>query len=238
MNKNAIIHNIIKDLQSHIDPAYKKGCTAFFKESITIYGVRTPITRKIAKKYWQEIKGESKEHIFDLCEMLLEKGYMELAIIAFSFARNLEKQYLVTDFKRFESWLKKYVTNWALCDDFCTHAFGALVYTYPKKLLSKVFAWTKSKNRWEKRAAAVTLIHFAKKKTWTDQYLKTAKALMHDPDDLVQKGYGWMLKEGSNVWSAKIFNFVMDNKTKMSRTALRYAIEKYPKEMRKEALKK
>jgi 3-methyladenine DNA glycosylase AlkD len=36
----------------------------------------------------------------------------------------------------------------------------------------------------------------------------------------------------------EIFAYVMKHKDKMPRTALRYAIEKYPKEKRKEAMRK
>ncbi len=63
-----------------------------------------------------------------------------------------------------------------------------------------------------------------------------AKALLEDNEDLVQKGYGWMLKEAGNSYQKEVFNFVMANKKLMSRTALRYAIEKLPDKLRKKAI--
>jgi 3-methyladenine DNA glycosylase AlkD len=54
----------------------------------------------------------------------------------------------------------------------------------------------------------------------------------------VRKGYGWMLKEASRKNLKKVFDYVMANKKTMPRTALRYAIEKMPAELKKEAMAK
>ena len=59
-----------------------------------------------------------------------------------------------------------------------------------------------------------------------------------DRDDMVQKGYGWLLKEASRKHTDEVFAFVMKNRQQMPRTALRYAIELMPKEMKAEAMKK
>ncbi len=55
---------------------------------------------------------------------------------------------------------------------------------------------------------------------------------------MVQKGYGWMLKVASEAHQKQVFDYVMENKDTMPRTALRYAIEKMPADMKKEAMKK
>jgi 3-methyladenine DNA glycosylase AlkD len=55
---------------------------------------------------------------------------------------------------------------------------------------------------------------------------------------MVQKGYGWMLKSASKPHENEIFDFVMQNKARMPRTALRYAIEKMPSELKASAMAK
>jgi len=65
-----------------------------------------------------------------------------------------------------------------------------------------------------------------------------ADLFLADEDDMVQKGYGWMLKEASNKFPNEVFEYVMNNKKEMPRTALRYAIEKLPVDKRKKAMKK
>jgi 3-methyladenine DNA glycosylase AlkD len=62
--------------------------------------------------------------------------------------------------------------------------------------------------------------------------------LLTDTDDMVQKGYGWLLKEESRKHQTKVFDYVVKNRKVMPRTALRYAIELMPRELKEEAMKK
>ena len=102
--------------------------------------------------------------------------------------------------------------------------------------LYKLNIWAKSKNRWERRASTVILICLIKRKDYLKKIFEIADILLLDKDDLVQKGYGWMLKEASNVYQKKIFDYVIKNKKIMPRTALRYAIEKMPQNMKQKAM--
>ena len=68
--------------------------------------------------------------------------------------------------------------------------------------------------------------------------LEVADILLTDKDDLVQKGYGWMLKTASKSHQEEIFDYVIRNKASMPRTALRYAIEKMPVELKSQAMAK
>jgi 3-methyladenine DNA glycosylase AlkD len=70
-----------------------------------------------------------------------------------------------------------------------------------------------------------------------NQAFKTADAVLLDEDDMVQKGYGWMLKEASQAFPKEVFDFVNARKARMPRTALRYAIEKLPAKQRKQLMK-
>jgi 3-methyladenine DNA glycosylase AlkD len=108
---------------------------------------------------------------------------------------------------------------------------------YPK-FLSELKKWATSENRWMRRAAAVTLIIPARKGLFLNDIFEIAGILLVDKDDLVQKGYGWMLKAASQAYQKEVFDFVMKYKAPMPRTALRYAIEKMPQEMKVEAMKK
>lgn len=65
-----------------------------------------------------------------------------------------------------------------------------------------------------------------------------ADILLTDPDDLVQKGYGWMLKATSEAYQERVFRYVMEHKDIMPRMALRYAIEKMPTELKVRAMAK
>ncbi len=237
MKQEKIIESVRQELKRHTDQRYHDGVKNFFKEEIELYGVRTPDIRKISSAYFSDIKGKSKQEIFGLCEKLLKTDISEERTIACDWAYRLKSYYEKKDFKLFESWLKKYVSNWAACDDLCCHAFGCFILQFPE-FFARIKTWAKSKNRWLRRASAVILIYSLRKRKMLSQAFEIADLLLMDQDDLVQKGYGWMLKEASNQYPTEIFKYVMKHKDRMPRTALRYAIEKLSPALRQRAMKR
>jgi 3-methyladenine DNA glycosylase AlkD len=108
---------------------------------------------------------------------------------------------------------------------------------YPE-YISRLKKWAQSQNRWVKRASAVSLIIQARKGKFLNDIFEIADILLSDRDDIVQKGYGWMLKAASEAHQKEVFNYVMSKKTTMPRTSLRYAIEKMPAELKALAMAK
>ncbi len=232
-----ILDNLRKELKANSDPKTKQSFQRFFKEGAKCYGVKTGVVGKIAGKYWNQAKLLSKEKIFSLCTKLYSSGFCEEAFVVSMWVPNLTNQFAPSDFKIFENWINKYVDNWAKCDGFCNHTVGNFVQKYPK-FVNKLKVWAKSKNRWLKRAATVTLIVPGKQGKFLKDAFEIADILLKDPDDMVQKGYGWLLKEESRVNQKQVFNYVMKNKKEMPRTALRYAIELMPKNLKQKAMEK
>jgi 3-methyladenine DNA glycosylase AlkD len=232
-----IISQVKQELQENIYSKTREYSRSFFKEEIKYHGVKISTVTKISKKFFQHIEHLSKDTIFGFCEELLKSGYIEEAFIAYKWSDYLKDRYEPEDFVVFEHWLNTYVSNWAECDTLCNHTLGTFVEKYPQ-YVEKLKKWTQSQNRWVKREAAATLILPARKGMFLDDVFEIADKLLLDGDDLVQKGYGWMLKEASKQHQEEVFNYVIRNRAEMPRTALRYAIEKMPENLRKEAMKK
>jgi 3-methyladenine DNA glycosylase AlkD len=233
---NLIIKKIQTELKNTSDEKTLATSQLFFKEEIKSYGVKTETVSKISKNEFKTLKTSSKSEIFELCEELWKSGYMEESLIACDWSYSIHKKYEPGDFQVFEKWIKTYVNNWASCDTFCNHTMGAFLEMYPQNLSGlKIFA--RSDNRWMRRAASVSLIIPARKGKFLKEILEIASLLIKDKDDLVQKGYGWMLKVASQSHQQEIFDFVMKNKSSMPRTALRYAIEKMPTDLKELAMK-
>lgn len=226
-----ILDKIRVELTNNSDEKTLAGSQHFFKEMIKCYGVKTPIVSKISKEFFKQIDSSPKYDIFNLCEKLLRSGYIEESFIACHWSYFIHKKYEPGDFQVFEKWINEYVTNWATCDTLCNHTVGEFIGMYPQ-YISKLKDMAKSDNRWMRRAASVTLIIPARKGKFLSDILEIADILLLDKDDLVQKGYGWMLKAASESNQNAIFDYVMKNKAIMPRTALRYAIEKMPKDLK------
>lgn len=233
--------NIIADLRKNLiensSQERKLKNQYFFKEDVKFHGLTNPATLKIAKEYLPIIKKLSKSEIFKVCEELWKSGYMEEAIIACNWSYSVHKKFETNDISIFENWIQKYVTNWASCDTLCNHTVGEFIEMYPE-YISKLKIWAKSSNRWMKRAAAVSLIVPGKKGLFLNYIFEIANNLLLDNDDMVQKGYGWMLKSASHSHQNEVFEYIMSKKHIMPRTSLRYAIEKMPDYLKTEAMKK
>ena len=234
---NDILAQLRNDLEASADTQTKKSFQRFFKERVKYYGVKVPTVGKIAKKYWKQIEALDKQTIFKMCEELYRSDYTEEAFVVSFWLPNYIDQLQPADLGTFKIWIEQYINNWAKCDGFCNHTVGDLIQKYPQ-LISEVKGWAKSDNRWLRRAAAVSLIVPAKKGEFLEDAIEICNLLLADGDEMVQKGYGWLLKEESRKHQQEIFEYVVKNKSTMPRTALRYAIELMPKELKAEAMKK
>ena len=243
---DAIINKIRHELNNNIEHKVTKS----FKEDVKILGVSSSVLQKISKSFFKIICDYPKNQIFEISEELWKSGYNEEAFIACHFSYYIHKQYTPDDFEIFDRWIKNYVSNWAMCDTLCNHTVGTFVEKYPE-FIENLKTWARSDNRWVKRASAVSLIIPARRGFFLNDILEIADILLLDEDNLVQKGYGWMLKAASLTETfvkandeikkkhlEAVFNFVMKNKSIMPRTALRYAIEKMSKEMKIRAMEK
>ncbi|MDR0764872.1 MAG: DNA alkylation repair protein [Synergistaceae bacterium] len=236
---NDIVEKVRGLLRENSDEETRIGSRRFFKknECILAHGVKSAAVRKIAKAAFAEIRGLPKNDIFALCEDFWKSGYIEEIGAACEWSYAVRGQYIPEDFSIFEKWVDIYVNNWMACDTLCNHTIGTFIEMYPK-FAASLTGWSKSKSRWKKRASAVSLIIPARKGLFLPEIFEIADTLISDPDDLVQKGYGWMLKAASDARRSEVFDFVVARKGVMPRIAFRYAIEKMPPERRAEAMKK
>jgi len=193
-------------------------------------GLTTGTIRAISSRVFKIIKDKDINNVLSLCEELLDEKRWELGVIAYDWAFRMKKQYTDETFYIFERWLKKYVTGWGDCDDFCTHAFGELL-SQNNSLFNQVIEWTNHPDFWVRRAAAVILIYPIKKGKFQDiDPFIIADKLMQDSHHLVLKGYGWMLKVLSSIQKDEVYRYLVINKNVMPRVSLRYAIEKFSKD--------
>lgn len=210
----------------------------FFKHQVKLYGIKSKGVTDIANEFYKtHLKNLPKSVIFIICEELFSSQWLEESFLACNWSLRYHKEYQIDDFDLFEQWINLYVKNWATCDTFCNHNVMELVVKY-SSLISRLKIWANSPNLWMRRAAAVTLIIPARQGQFLDDIFEIATQLLTDKEDMVQKGYGWLLKATSESHLEEVFQYVIKNKHIMPRTALRYAIEKMPDDYKKIAMAK
>lgn len=225
------------DITRHDTPENRLNYQRFSKTILAEpEAIKLPILRKIAAAEFRKLRQHTPADILACCDALLDSELRYMRFFAFDFADRCTRGQKPADFARFERWLRRFVSSWDSCDQLCGGALGHLLLQFPD-LAARTVPWRTSKNLWLRRAAAVALIVPVRKALLLQTVMACAKTLLCDPEDLVQKGYGWMLKEASKAFPDQIFAFVMAHRSTMPRTALRYAIEKFPEARRRQAMK-
>jgi len=186
-------------------------------------GLTVPQCRDLAGKY--------KDISFDDIGKLLrseihEERLIALLILVYQFENDelLERRI-------YEFYLKntKFVNNWDLVDASAANIAGGYLIDKPKGILHEL---AKSNNIWERRISIIATHKFIKN-GMVKEALEIAEELVQDENDLIQKALGWTLREVGKKNLKKEQKFLKKHYQKMGRTALRYAIEKFPESVRK-----
>jgi len=128
------------------------------------------------------------------------------------------------------------INNWDLVDLTADKIVGAYLQNKQKRERMILYQLAKSTNLWERRIAIIATFNFIKHKDFDDT-LKISEILLNDNHDLIQKAVGWMLREIGKRDQKTEENFLHQYYQTMSRTMLRYAIEKFPEPKRQAYLK-
>lgn len=106
------------------------------------------------------------------------------------------------------------------------------------QLAPNLLKWSRSKNLWVRRASAAALVSLARKGEHLDLAYQVAEHLFPDKEDLIHKATGWLLREAGKTDSVRLEKFLLQHGQQIPRTALRYAIERFPEQKRKAILEK
>jgi 3-methyladenine DNA glycosylase AlkD len=196
-----------------------------YGEGDIFLGLTVPQQREVAKE-------ASKRFSLNDIEKLLQSKIHEERLISLLI--------LVDKFKDspkeiFDFYLShaKFVNNWDLVDLSAPKIVGSWLLN--KKDRGILIKLAKSENLWEKRISIVSTYILIKNGEFND-CLKISKILLKDKHDLIHKAVGWMLREVGKKDQAILEEFLKNNYSDLSRTTLRYAIERFPENLRKQFL--
>jgi 3-methyladenine DNA glycosylase AlkD len=236
MHKPIKITSLKKELRGLADPTQAKSLLRFFKtgpgqygEGDQFLGIKVPVQRKLAKQY-RDLNLEDVEKL--LASKIHEERLISLMIL-------IEKYEMGSGDERdkiIELYLAntRNINNWDLVDLSAPHLLGRHIFMKATKLLQKLAG---SSSLWERRIAIIATYYFIKN-GHIDTTMKIAEMLISDTHDLIHKAVGWMLREaGKRDLDAEI-RFLDRHSTAMPRTMLRYAIEKFPENLRRMYLMK
>lgn len=229
-----MLNKLKKELEKIADANHAKVFQKFFKtgkgeygEGDTFLGIKNPIQKQIAKSF-NELDLNSIQELLN--SQIHEHRSISLVILLNQYKKADEKQKQ----NIFEFYIKnaKKINNWDLVDSSAPHILGDYLLNKDKDILYQL---TKSENLWEKRIAIISTYTFIKNNEFADT-LKISEMLLSDSHDLIHKAVGWMLREIGKRNQKIEEEFLKKYYKQMPRTMLRYAIEKFPEDLRKKYL--
>ncbi len=231
---------MIKTIQSRLESLADEPTAGilrrFFKtgpgeygEGDRFRGIRVPVLRKLCREF---------RHVgVEVISELLDSPWHEDRMLALLL---LIERYQSSSESGREALYHFYcsrtdrINNWDLVDVTCPHIVGRHLHTRDR---SPLYRFVESSNLWERRIAIVSTFHFIRDNDFSDT-IALAERLLADPEELLHKATGWMLREVGKRDQPLLEAFLEEYATAMPRTMLRYSIERLPEEERKGWLKR
>lgn len=233
-----MLKNIKKDLNDLGNPVQAKILQRFFKTGPNQYGagdvflgLKVPIIRQIVTKYFQEL---GLTEIKDLLESNIHEYRLAACLILvkkYETAKDQQLKQQIVDF--YLAHLDR-INNWDLVDLSAPKILGQSLLI--KKDRTLLYDLAKKDHLWSQRVAIIATYALIKDNQLEDT-LKLSRLLLNHHHDLIHKAVGWMLRELGKKNQALLEDFLLENYQSMSRTTLRYAIEKLTESKRKFYLK-
>jgi 3-methyladenine DNA glycosylase AlkD len=216
----AVLDELISAVVAAGVPEDARSKTAYFASARTedqFLGVRVPVLRQLARA------SKGKVTVTD-AEILLASPWHELRLLG---GILLVQLYKTGPDESVEVVLRNThrLDNWDLVDAVAPYTVGPWLLAHPERrpLLDELVA---SPLIWERRIALVATFALIRAGEH-DDLLRLARKVLDDPEDLVHKAAGWMLREVGSRDRAALNGFLDAHAAQMPRVMLRYALEKH-----------
>ncbi len=216
-----VLHSYATSERARVSQRFFKTGPGEYGEGDVFIGVTVPQCRTIAKQFKHLTLNDIESH---LASPIHEERLVALLVLIEKYKKEDKKA--IVDF-----YLRNVnrVNNWDLVDLSADKLVGDYLQDKDSSILYRL---ARSNHLWSRRVAIVSTFAFIKKKKF-EQTLKLVELLMQDEHDLIQKACGWMLREIGKRNEKYLDTFLAMHYSKMPRTMLRYAIERFPETRRK-----
>lgn len=206
---------------------FKTGAGEYGEGDLFI-GVTVPDTRAVARPF----RGLPRP---ELCALLDSAVHEERLAALLLMVEEYRRGDAAAKRAVFDLYMRKLdaVNNWDLVDLSAPGIVGAHLLARSRRRLHDL---ARSRNLWRRRVAIVSTMEFIRHGQLDDTFA-IAEVLLDDPEDLIHKAAGWMLREAGKRDTAAEEAFLARHHARMPRTMLRYAIERFPEPKRKRFLR-
>ena len=228
---------MLRYLKSHANKTRAASYQRYFKEPVDYLGVGKVKMTEALQNLLDRVEGAwTIKEAVQFCNLMVKDPHMESRGLGFQVVAAYVPEAppaLLADIKR---WLETACGNWGLVDSTLAPSILAPHLDLHPDLIREVVSWTESPSQWVRRGATVAFVSLVKQKKHVPTAYRIASRLFDDEEDLVQKAVGWLLRETGKSDMERLKTFLLKHGPKIPRTSVRYAIERFPKDERKQIL--
>jgi len=225
---NSLVRQQLKTLaneeKAEILQRFFKTGPGGYGEGDRFLGIQVPLLRKVARQYKAFPLKETEQLLYSPFH---EERLLALLMLVLQYKQGDEPSRAAI----YRLYLQNtaFINNWDLVDVSAEHVVGAHLFNRSRRIL---YDLARSVSLWERRIAVMATFHFIRREDFADA-LDVSRMLLADKEDLIHKAVGWMLREIGKRDLAAEQEFLNKHCRIMPRTMLRYAIEKFPEDLRK-----
>ena len=206
-----IYRELVQAIHQHVNPAIAAKNRLWYKnEDFQSYGLRAVDYREVDRLFRHNIQQLPFRGRLHLARWLVFSGSAEEICFANAMLAQSLKALGPSDFTYLDEHLNHF-HSWSDTDDFCVHVLQPLLWRYPDQTLALLRDWNRSANQWKRRASVVGFVRkVGATGKFTNPALELCEYLLDDPEDLVQKGVGWALKDLMRGDKARVLEYVKE----------------------------
>jgi 3-methyladenine DNA glycosylase AlkD len=224
MRSTDLLENLLEFGTANANPAIVAKYSRYFKEGYDAFGLTHDQVQGKTKELLS-MPGITQDVILETSLLLVKSPKYEMTVMAIQLVLSYNKSWTANTFKTVEQWFSVGITNWAQTDYIC----GELMNLFFKKGIidmPSIAPWRTAPNKFQRRAAVVSLIKPMKSSTDFSPYYTFIEPMMHDPAREVHQGLGWFLRETWKKQPEQAEHFLMKYKETAPRLIFQSATEK------------
>lgn len=181
----------------------------YMKNKFIFYGIKSPLRKKITKKYLDEIDVFSHEEGESVIRLLWQEPYRELHYFALDFIELIMKKNNQEIIFLLE-WMIIRNSWWDSIDPLATKILGSYFNEYPDQIKNITTKWMATKNIWLQRCCLLFQLKY-KDRTNIDLLASFIFKLSNSKEFFIQKSIGWSLREYAKTNPEWVLNFTESN---------------------------
>jgi len=221
-------------------PVGRFDASRYFRGDGTLqfYNIGTEAVRTMAKGLYRVHRHDwSVADALAFANVLIKDRHLEVKSVGIELLARYRQACTPRLLPAWKRWLAmNYSSNWATTDAISGYLIGPLLVAHPA-FARRVAVWSRDRNMWVRRASTVGLIPLVRTGGALDVAYDVASRLHADREDLIQKAVGWTLREAGKIDPNRLERYLRLNGSRIPRTTLRYAIERFPRPKQQELLR-